>query len=323
MQPFQTFETIVGHENVLAGLRGAINDGKLGHSHLFHGPKGVGKATVAKAFAQILLCKTPQVARSSSCGQCPSCQKMVEGQHPDFIKVEMPEGKTRISVDQIRELTAFLSLTPMESTWKIALIDDASQMNEAAANALLKTLEEPPEQSILIVNTFRPGVLLPTIRSRCAKTRFSGLDKDELHKIVASLIDGDAANIRQAVELCGGNVAQAVKLCEADVHEERDRFVREIGGLNPGNLNTICTMAEHWSQAARFSTIPILLKAWFQEQIRDSVRKQDEDETLRSWLDLQKLVDELLERTVEVNLNRRLVLESIFIRLARLRGAGF
>ncbi len=202
--PFQTFETIVGHDSNIAGMRAAIKADKPGHSHLFYGPKGVGKATFAWAFAQILLCKDNSDNKIKSCGVCSSCQNLVAKQHPDFINIAMHEDKTRISVDQIRDLSAFLSLTPMESQWKIALIDDAAQMNAQAANALLKTLEEPPDQSILIINTYRPGVLLPTIKSRCIKTRFSGLSQDQLIDIVTKVVDSSSDNIKQAVDLCGG-----------------------------------------------------------------------------------------------------------------------
>jgi DNA polymerase III subunit delta' len=320
---FQTFETIVGHDTTLAGIRSALRDGKPGHSHLFHGPKGVGKASVAAAFAQIILCKNPQEDGSASCGLCSSCKKMIDGQHPDFFIVEMLEGKTRISIDQIRDLTAFLSLTPLESPWKVALIDDAAQMNDAAANALLKTLEEPPEQSILVINTYRPGVLLPTIRSRCTKTRFSGLGKRDLVEIVGRVVDSSEVNVKQAVDLCGGDVSQALLLCEGGVSEERTRFLQEIATLNPGTLNEACSMAEYWSQSARFATILILLKAWFQDQIHGSVHNQEEPESIREWLALSQWADDIMVRAVVVNLNRRLVLESIFIKLARLHGATF
>ena len=320
---FQTFETIIGHDNNLNSLRGAISSGKISHSHLFHGPKGVGKASVANAFAQIVLCKNRLAESVTSCGHCSSCQKMVAGQHPDFFNIEMEEGKTRISIDQIRELGAFLSLTPMESPWKVALIDDAAQMNAAAANALLKTLEEPPEQSILIINTYRPGALLPTIRSRCNKSRFSGLNRDALVAIVNKLVDTDRETIDNAVALAGGDVALTVSMCSSGVIKERDRFFSEITDLATGTLATVCSMAEFWSKVDRFATIMLLLKAWFQEQIHVSLRSQAEPSSIREWLALAQWAEELMARSTVVNLNRRLVLEALFIKVARLRKATF
>jgi DNA polymerase III subunit delta' len=331
--PFQTFETIIGHESNLAGIRAALSCGKPGHSHLFHGPKGVGKATVATAFAQVLLCKDPTENRSVSCGICTACKKMAAGQHPDFVRIEIvkgdsvkgkePKDKTRISIDQIRDLSAFLSLTPLESQWKVALIDDAAQMSDQAANALLKTLEEPPEQSILIINTYRPGVLLPTIRSRCTKTRFSGLERAELIEIVKRVVDVGEEEIARAVDLAGGDISQVVLLCESDLGEERSRFLQEMAALNPGTLNSVCDMAEYWSQSTRFPNILIFLKAWFKEQIHSSVHNQEGPESIRKLLSLSQWADGIIGMVGVVNLNRRLVLEAILIRLARLRGATF
>ncbi|MBF0382379.1 MAG: DNA polymerase III subunit delta' [Magnetococcales bacterium] len=321
--PFQTFETIIGHDSNIAGMRAAIKAGKPGHSHLFYGPRGVGKATFALAFAQVLLCKDNRDDPTKSCGECSSCTKLVAGQHPDFINIAMLEDKTRISVDQIRDLSAFLSLTPMESQWKIALIDDAAQMNSQAANALLKTLEEPPDQSILIINSYRPGVLLPTIKSRCIKTRFSGLSQDEIIQIVDKIVDSSAENIKQAVELCGGDVAQGVLLCESGAGEERGLFLQEMAALGEGDLNVVCTMSDYWSKPERFTNALLMLKAWFQEQIRGSISSNKGPESIRKWLSLAKWADEIMGQATVVNLNKRLVLESLFIRVARLRGAKF
>jgi DNA polymerase III subunit delta' len=320
---FPTFDTLIGHEATLAETRSALRRGKPGHSHLFYGPKGVGKAVFAAAFAQILLCKSPVGEWQSGCGHCRSCQKMAGGQHPDFVRVEMAEGKTRISVDQIRALSAFLSLTPMESPWKVALIDDGSQMNEQAANALLKTLEEPPDQSILIINTYRMGALLPTIRSRCIKSRFSALSDGALFEILRGLVTVEESEIEQAVALCGGDVSQALLMCESGLVEERNRFIQELERLNPGTLGELCTMAEYWSQPARFMTFLILFKAWFREQIRDSVLKQERPESIREWLSLSQWAEDIMGQATVINLNRRLVLESLLIKLARLRGATY
>lgn len=321
--PFQTFEEIQGQEDALARLRSGLRTGRPGHSHLFHGPKGVGKSTVARGFAQILLCKEREETGERSCGLCTGCRKVVGGQHPDLLCVEMEEGKTRISIDQIRELSAFLSLTPLESRCKVAVVDDAAFMNDAAANALLKTLEEPPAQSVLVLTTCRLGALLPTIRSRCTKTRFAGLEKEHLLAIVSSVTQTREKEIAEAVDLSGGEVGRAISLCESGILAERQLFFREIDALKPGTLGELCRMAEYWSQAARFPTVLILLKGWFQDQVRDRVIHQDDPEHVRAWLALSHKVDEILIRAVEVNLNRRLVLETLFIKLARLRGAAF
>ena len=146
------------------------------HALLVHGPDGIGKHALALGFAQALLCETPR-PDGLACGHCPSCRYAVAGQHPDLARVELlapdddgtlTESDT-ITIDRIRALTEFVQLTSHRQRAKVAVIAPADRMNVAAANALLKTLEEPPPDTYLILVTAQPGRVAPTILSRCRR----------------------------------------------------------------------------------------------------------------------------------------------------------
>ena len=158
------FDRIVGQELALAVLRQALATGPT-HAYLFAGPKGVGKADAALEFAAALCCP------DGGCGECDTCRRVREGIHPD-VEVVAPEGSL-ILVDQIREINRDIALRPFEAKARVYVLLQAESMNKEAANAFLKTLEEPPPHAYLILVTDTPDELLPTIVSRCQRVPFS------------------------------------------------------------------------------------------------------------------------------------------------------
>jgi DNA polymerase-3 subunit delta' len=325
---FPTLEQIVGHAPLLANLRRAMGENHPGHAHLYFGPPGIGKATVAAAFVQALFCRNKLSPDASGCGACAPCRKVAQGVHGDLIQVVMAEGKTRIGVDQVRQLAGFFSLTPLEAPWKVAIMDDAASMNEAAANALLKTLEEPPDRSLLILVTRQPGRLLPTIRSRCLKTRFSPLTQSEVRQIlntgphaerVAAL---EESTLQEALLAGGGNVGRTLAFSQGELPALRKKFRQEIATLPSASLGQIITLAEQWGQPEKFALIAVLLRGWLQEHLRGTVPSGSGVGGRDGWLKAMVWIEQILRQAEGVNLNRRLVLEAIFIRLARLQGAA-
>jgi len=170
------FESVIGHirsKNVLSRM---LNKGSLPRSLCFVGPPGIGKALLGRELAKALLCQ-----RSSGCGSCPACHKFDQGLHPDFSEVA-PEPR-EIKVDQIRSLVEGIHYRPFEARVRVVLIRDAECMGDAAANAFLKTLEEPPLYVHFLLISSQWDQLLPTIRSRCQRLVFQGLrhaDKVEI-----------------------------------------------------------------------------------------------------------------------------------------------
>ncbi|MCX6356417.1 MAG: DNA polymerase III subunit delta' [Candidatus Aureabacteria bacterium] len=174
------FRDIKGQGSAVGLLEKSIASGRLAHSYLFHGPEGVGKELAARNFAKVLNCVAPICG--DACERCENCLRAEKGTHPDLLWLR-PEGKVRvIKIDTIREFQHSIAMRPYMGRWKVGIFVDAHtlQHREEAAHALLKTLEEPPAHTILILVTARPELLLPTIISRCQSVRFSAMPVKDL-----------------------------------------------------------------------------------------------------------------------------------------------
>lgn len=156
------------HEAAVASIHTAWTAGRLPHALLLQGADGLGKRHFAAWLAAAVLCEHSQ-STLQFCGACASCKLLAAGSHPDLVWVAPEEDKTQISVDQIRAVSERLSKTSFRRGYKIAIVEPAHQMTPGAANSLLKTLEEPTRESLLILITSRPSALMPTVRSRCQK----------------------------------------------------------------------------------------------------------------------------------------------------------
>ncbi|MBF0214256.1 MAG: DNA polymerase III subunit delta' [Magnetococcales bacterium] len=321
------FSSILGHDAIVGRLQRTLSQDRPGHAWLFHGPEGVGKRTTALAWIQSLFCQQPVTlpAGLSGCGACLACGKCAEGNHPDLQRLELLEKKSRIAIDQVRELTRFIAFTPLESSWKAAIVDDAALMNDAAANALLKTLEEPPSGSLLILITNRPGALLPTIRSRCQQERFQPLESPVIETLLTRLTPKLSPEQRgEAARLATGSIGAAVRLGDSGGLELRQRFFRDLDALPDRSLAELVESAREWGEAERFSSVPELLETWFRERIRDSVlHGQSREVEAERWLETASRLVRLAREARIFNLNARLTLEAIFIRLARMRGVAY
>ncbi|MBI2379899.1 MAG: DNA polymerase III subunit delta' [Gammaproteobacteria bacterium] len=149
-----------------AGLAQALNQGRLPHGILLHGPAGIGKERLALTLAERLMC-AEAIGEALACGRCKSCQLMASGTHPDFQRVAPEEGKKQIGIAQVRELRERLAQTAQQGRWRVAVLAPADAMNVNSANALLKTLEEPGADTVLILVTARLSAVPITVRSRC------------------------------------------------------------------------------------------------------------------------------------------------------------
>lgn len=235
MPSTNSFATIIGHERQKKLLQHAIASDKLAHAYLFSGFDGIGKRLMALALARLVFCDV-----GSGCGRCNSCRRIDHNNHPDLHTLE-PDGQF-IKIEQIRSLQRALVYRPLEAPRHIVLIDAAEQMHPGAANALLKTLEEPPHGTIIILLSSQPQALLPTVRSRCQHLPFSRLRQVDIDKVLQNqVVDETERNILAA--LAQGSLSKAFG-SDRDfyLNTRRDIFTR-ISRLQPGSILPMLDLA--------------------------------------------------------------------------------
>ena len=219
---------VVGHAGPAARIRVALLGSRPAHAYLFVGPDGVGKGLFALETARLLLCESP--VDEDACGVCRACRQVTRGSHPDLHLVEAPEGKRFISLEQIHGLCERYGIRP-HGERRIAVLRDADSMTPEAANALLKTLEEPPSWGLLILTTSRPGGLPETVLSRCQTLRFGPLSRDEVAEILRGQEGWDASAIAFAAAFSDGSVGRAAELRRIGGVELRDALHDRLGAL--------------------------------------------------------------------------------------------
>lgn len=194
-----------GHQDQVVMFRRAIQRNRIAHAYLFVGPGGIGKKLFARKMAQCFFCERDTIEEFTACGECSACKQVLADTHPDLLSIGCPEGKRELPIELLigtsdrrgrSGLCHELALRPMSATRRIAIIDDAETMNEASANSLLKTLEEPPPGVIMFLITPETELILPTIRSRCQMVRFAPLAASDVADLLLEM--GDVANADRA-----------------------------------------------------------------------------------------------------------------------------
>ena len=199
-------ETLLGNEQLKKDLSGSIRKGSISHCYLISGPEGSGKHTLARLIAAAALCRGAE----KPCGTCPSCRKLREGNHPDFITVEDPEHKN-VAVKLIREYRADVFVMPNESERKVYLFPQ--EMGIEGQNALLKVLEEPPAYALFLILTDNAEKLLPTVRSRCRELKLKALPREVLiRQLKKDFPEAADEDLSAAAERSGGWLGQAQAL---------------------------------------------------------------------------------------------------------------
>ena len=206
------FSEIQGQERAVTLLRRAIAKESIASGYLFCGPEGVGKARCALSLAQALECERRAPGDEEGCNACNACRKVLQGNHPDIYRVK-PDGAF-IKIEQIRELKSRLSLRAHEGKYKLAIIEDAERLHPTAANALLKTLEEPTADTRFVLLTKSPRFVLPTIRSRCQTVPFVPVQVHAIEDILLQRgVEPHAARV--AARVAEGSVGRASRALEA------------------------------------------------------------------------------------------------------------
>lgn len=249
---------VKGQNRVLEALKRSIAANRVAHAYLFEGPNGCGRRTTALALIQAMFCSLP--VNGDACGSCSSCRKCSSGNHPDLHLLAPLPDKRDISIDQVRELQQVLALRPFEANRKACLIEPAERMNDKSANALLKTLEEPPGAALIILLTNQADLLLPTIRSRCQHLRFSPLDE----QTVVELLIQQGVEREQAEKIAAlaeGSMEAAGSLDSQMDTARRQELLQMLAGSSAASIAGIFDTAEQLAgdRAENIATCQLLI----------------------------------------------------------------
>jgi len=232
---------VCGHQAVEQRFVNSLSRGNLHHAWLLHGHKGVGKFTLAERLAAMLLCET-----HDACGHCHGCKMLAAGSHPDVYSVALLEKKRDISIDQVRELLAFLALSGAESERRVVILDNAERLNNQAANALLKGLEEPSPGSLLFIVCADVDKLPATVRSRCLLQHCAPLnDADVSHVLQMEFESADERLLDFAVEMADGSPGAVTCLQDKKVSHALlswQEIVADLANADIGKIEGWCRL---------------------------------------------------------------------------------
>jgi DNA polymerase-3 subunit gamma/tau len=224
-----TFDEVVGQKSVVTTLLNAVKTGKLAHAYLFCGPRGTGKTTVAKLLAKTINC-TSEGERP--CGRCANCLEIQESTFPDVIELDAASNN---GVDEVREIIEKVKYAPLNGKYKVYIIDEVHMMTSSAFNALLKTLEEPPEYCIFILATTEPHKVLPTIISRCQRFDFKKIDHQVIEGRLKEVCDREGIRcedeaIALIAELADGGMRDSLSILDQCIaYAQNDITAEKVG----------------------------------------------------------------------------------------------
>jgi DNA polymerase-3 subunit delta' len=359
----ENLASFIGNAQVVHLLRRAVEQDRLPHALIFAGPSGVGKCTLAVLLAQHLNCLSP--AGSDACGECIACRKVLavlrsrylacltpkgqvpcggcascrilSSQHPDVRLVGPEPDKTTISIDQVRNLIAEICYQPFEGSYRVVILDPAEQMRQEAHNSLLKTLEEPPSRTIIILVTTKPFELLSTIRSRSRTLQFSGIPQHQIEDFLVRREGCAPDEARMAASLSRGSLAAALDFDGELYQELREKALRFSSLLlTRGSFSEASAIASFLAkdkkEKERFSIWLECLEALLQDVYFAHVAPE---RMIQSDLlvELKKLVRagsraevvsaieavKNLRRSLPRNVQRQLALESLFLSVSEVR----
>ena len=321
------FNNVIGHEEIIRHLQNAIKTGKISHSYIFAGEPGSGKRLLAGIYAMTLQC---EAGGENACGKCESCKRAIGKNHPDIIMVKHEKPNT-ISIDEIREqVVNDVDIKPYSSPHKIYIIPDAEIMTPQAQNALLKTIEEPPEYAVIMLLTSNIDGLLPTIRSRCVRLDLKVVDDglvkkylmEHLHipdyqaEIDASFAHGSIGKAKEAAtsQEFADITQKALKILKYADSMEVYELTEAIKNLSSEkqNINDYLDIFQFWFRDV------LMFKAT--REIDNLVFKQEinyirEQASQRSDENLEKILEALDKTKVRLraNVNTELALELLFL----------
>ncbi|PMQ01874.1 MAG: DNA polymerase III subunit delta' [Dictyoglomus sp. NZ13-RE01] len=318
------FKEIIGQNLAISILRKSIKENRLVNTYLFVGPEGVGKKQAAISFAQALNCP---VLPGEGCGECLTCREIKNFNFPDLLYYE-PDGMW-YKIQQVREMRREIYLKPLQSKWKIVILDSAHQLRNESANALLKSLEEPPYYTIFILLAWRPEMLLPTIISRSQIINFTYLNNDELRQVFKNVPEEKLDII---IALAQGSPGKGFYWLEEENWNRREEFFKYLSQLKKEELLPVFDLVDFLAEDKKVDNILPLLELllfWWRDLLFWKLFQKEEFITQRDFIGeiVRKSQDYSLDklrrnfrstqdaiRGIRNNANLLLTLETLFIR---------
>jgi DNA polymerase-3 subunit delta' len=332
------FRDITGHERPIAILKAALSHERLAHAYLFHGEAGIGKYLTATRLAQALYCERgSDAADPDSCGICRACQQVAARTHPDYVVIEPDRelATPQIKIEQVRDLEQQFIYRPLMGERKICVIDDADRLTIGAANALLKTLEEPPGHGLFILVTSRPHALPITVRSRCQSLRFTTPARTQVEAALILKRDIPPEEARFLAVVTENRIGEALTLDVADLRARQRECLEIVDTATLSSVTACLTIAESFAKADRGPEVLSWLSRWIRDLVlllvggdRDQILHVDQLPQLTAYAakaDVSRLLDLLkdLEQTQQQatrHLNLHMALETSLLRLRETLG---
>lgn len=329
---------LLGHQDAEGVLHDAYQSGRLAHAWIVGGPRGIGKATLAFRMARYLLADRgndldapglfgaedipPLPASLYISPEDPIFRRVASGGHADLLTIERGfdekrnRQRTEITVDEARQVSAFLSRTSAEGGWRVVIVDGVESMNSNAANALLKILEEPPRRAILMLVSHNPGRLLPTIRSRCRFLGMSPLSGEVMNDLLERYQPGLAAAEKAALHtMSRGSIGHALALIAGDgltIHRDVTALLSDLPNVDVAGLHRLADKIGRDRTGDLFGTVQEVLSNWLTERTRAQALTTVTG--LDRWFEVWEKTQQMLRRADSLNLDRKqLILNTFFL----------
>lgn len=322
-----TFKDVVGHKDIINYIRNAVREDKVSHAYILNGERGAGKKMLANLFAATLLCEK---GGPDPCNECHSCRQAESGNHPDIIKVTH-EKPNSISVDDIREqVNNTIMIKPYQGPYKVYIIPQADMMTPQAQNALLKTIEEPPEYAVIMLLTENADTLLPTINSRCVMLKLRNIKDTLIKKYLMETMQVPDYKADMCTAFAQGNMGRAIMLATSEhFNEIRDEAVQLLKYINEMELSEIVqAVSRITAYKLEINDYLDIIMIWYRDVLlykatkdMDKVVFKDQikyikERAKRSSYEGIELIIESLEKAkarLKANVNFDLVMELLFL----------
>ncbi|MBS1257763.1 MAG: DNA polymerase III subunit gamma/tau [Candidatus Scalindua arabica] len=341
------FSDILAQDHITDHFRKTITSNHLSHAYIFTGQDGIGKTLLAKEFSKAIFCSEKE---GDSCNLCNNCVRIENSNHPDIHWIEIEEKAKFLKIDSIRDLQQSVTLCPVESNYKLFIIKDTDRMNEEASNCLLKTLEEPPASTIIILIANSLTLVKETIKSRCQIIRFHPIPAHVIEDQLIKRFDADAGKVGWVSRFSSGSLGSAFELLEDNYYEKNRDIVNRIGVSGIDNLLLAEEVIDSYlgssetleekRQALRrilncilqFYRDVLVVKVrnvygtgkkaspLFNEDHKDALQRCAGNLTQRQ---ITAIINDILEsiKYIDYNLNINLLVENIFTRIAMLNSS--